>query len=401
MSLVSSLTDLATAIGLDIKSLRSTSGPRGALVIASSYTFSDADHGKLVLVDSSSAITLTYPSTLTDGFNVNVWQVGTGVINFELSGRVVRSNATRITTAYAGDTVKVTVTSASVVAMEFATPLNTQYQSNTTALSYTTATAASWTSSFPAINLEANGVYEIDYRVNFQTTDASASLKMSIPNNTGFNSVMLDYKVQQSAAGTAAFRNGSLLANTSIVANGASSVVSTPLLGHITGRITVGSSNITLVPQLSNIGTTGAVNVAIGGATIMARKVYGQPTVSLAYGPERVSGLDTSAWTKTSGVTVSGTKITAVNGGNMIFREGVITAGKTYKVEFDMTYTSGAQVRIASAGVGLSDAGDISWNVTNGHITGQFLAKGTWLSLEARNATFNGTIDNWSVKEVL
>jgi len=378
-----------------------SSAPNGALVLTGPYTFTDADHKKLVLVDSANVTTLTFPQTLTDGFSVTVWQIGVGQIVFEIAGRVVRSNASRIATAYAGDTVNVTVTSSSVVATEFATPLTTQYQSNSAALSYTSSTAASWATTFPALILEAGGVYEIDYRVVFQTDNTAASVKLSFPNNIGLSNVQLDYKVQQAAPGTAAFRIGSLSANTSMNAAGTASVASTPLLGHLTGRITVGANTLTLVPQLSGIGATGTVSVAVGAATIMARKVYGAPMVSVAYGPERVMGLDTSAWTKTSGVTVSGTKITAVNGGNMIFREGVLTAGKTYKVELDMTFTSGAEVRLITTSPGSDETGRIRWAVVNGHLTGTFVATGTWLGLEARNATFSGTIDNWTVKEVL
>lgn len=379
----------------------SNSGPNGALVLTGPYTFTDADHKKLVLVDSANTTTLTFPQTLTDGFSITAWQIGVGQIVFEIAGRVVRSNASRISTAYAGDTVNVTVTSSSVVATEFATPLTTQYQSNSAALSYTSSTAASWATTFPALVLEAGGVYEIDYRVIFQTDNTAASVKLSFPNNTGLSNVQLDYKVQQAAPGTAAFRIGSLSANTSMNAAGTASVASTPLLGHLTGRVTVGANTLTLVPQLSGIGATGTVSVAIGAATIMVRKVYGAPMVSVAYGLERVMGLDTSAWTKTSGVTVSGTKITAVNGGNMIFREGVLTAGKTYKVELDMTFTSGAEVRLITTSPGSDETGRIRWTVVNGHLTGTFVATGTWLGLEARNATFSGTIDNWTVKEVL
>lgn len=378
-----------------------SSAPNGALVLTGPYTFTDADHKKLVLVDSANTTTLTFPQTLTDGFSITAWQIGVGQIVFEIAGRVVRSNASRISTAYAGDTVNVTVTSSSVVATEFATPLTTQYQSNSAALSYTSSTAASWATTFPALVLEAGGVYEIDYRVIFQTDNTAASVKLSFPNNTGLSNVQLDYKVQQAAPGTAAFRIGSLSANTSMNAAGTASVASTPLLGHLTGRVTVSANTLTLVPQLSGIGATGTVSVAIGAATIMVRKVYGAPMVSVAYGPERVMGLDTAAWTKTSGVTVSGTKITAINGGNMIFREGVLTAGKTYKVELDMTFTSGAEVRLITTSPGSDETGRIRWAVVNGHLTGTFVATGTWLGLEARNATFSGTIDNWTVKEVL
>lgn len=378
-----------------------SSAPNGALILTAPHTFTDADHNKLVLVDSASVTTLTFPQTLTDGFSVKVWQVGAGQVVFEIAGRVIRSNASRIATAYAGDTVDVTVTSSSVVATDFATPLTTQYQTNSAALSFTSSASAPWATNFAPIVLDANGVYEIDYRVVFQTDNTAASIKMSLPNNTGLTSVMLDYKVQIAATGTSAFRHGNLSANTSMNANGTSSVAATPLIGVLTGLLTVGANALTLAPQLSGIGTTGITTVAAGAASITVRKVYGAPTVSAAYGPERVTGLDTAAWTKTSGVTVSGTKITAVSGGNMIFREGVLTPGKTYKVELDMTFTAGNQVRLGTQNPGTDETGRIAWSVVNGHLTGTFVAIGTWLTLEARNATFTGTIDNWTVKEVL
>jgi hypothetical protein len=399
MSMASAVTDLATAIGTDIKGIRSTSGPRGALVLAGAHTFSDADHNKLALVDSITPVTLTFPATLTNGFSVTIWQVGVGSINFELEGRVVRSNASRIATAFNGDTVKVTVTSASVFATEFATPLNTLYRSNTAALSYTTATAAAWTSTFPDLVLEAGGVYDIDYRVTFQASVSTASLKLGFADAPGLTIVQLDWKVQQALDDVSAFRSGSILSNKTLAGSGSSAVANTPLLAQMTGRVIVGVNAVTLAPQLGANGTTGTVSVAAGSATVTARKVYGVPTVSVAYGPERVVNLP--AWTKTNGVTVSGTKITAVAGGNMIFREGLLTPGKTYKVELDMTYTGGAEVRLVTTNPGSDEPGRIRWPVANGKLSGTFVATGTWLSLEARNANFTGTIDNWTVKELL
>lgn len=401
MSLASAVTDLATAIGTDIKGIRSTAGPRGALVLAGAYTFTSADHHKLALVDSATPVTFTFPAGLPNGFSVTVWQVGAGSIVFELEGRVIRSNASRIATAFAGDTVKVTITSTSVAATEFATPLNTLYSSNSAALSYTTATAASWASAFPSLVLEAGGVYDIDYRVIFQASVNTASLKLGFADAPGLSIVQLDWKVQQTLDDVSAYRQGSILSNRTMAGSGASSVANTLMLARMTGRMIVGSAPVTLVPQLAANGTTGTVSVAAGSATVTARKVYGAPTVSVAYGPERVTDLATNSWTKTSGVTVSGTKITATNGGNMIFREGVITAGKTYKVELDMTYTAGAEVRLITTNPGSDEPGRIRWAVANGKLSGTFVASGTWLALEARNATFTGTIDNWTVKEIL
>lgn len=49
---------------------------------STSYTLSDDDSGKLLILDHSSNITVTAPTGLSVGFNCSFLQVGEGVINF-------------------------------------------------------------------------------------------------------------------------------------------------------------------------------------------------------------------------------------------------------------------------------------------------------------------------------
>lgn len=50
--------------------------------VSTSYTLSDDDSGKLLILDHSSDITVTAPTGLSVGFNCSFLQAGEGVINF-------------------------------------------------------------------------------------------------------------------------------------------------------------------------------------------------------------------------------------------------------------------------------------------------------------------------------
>ncbi len=74
------------------------------LEIPSNYTLSAADSGKVLYVTSATDITMTIPSGLPAGFNVSVYQYGTGTVHFVGAGAQVVHRLERFYTAgqYAG-----------------------------------------------------------------------------------------------------------------------------------------------------------------------------------------------------------------------------------------------------------------------------------------------------------
>jgi hypothetical protein len=64
-----------------------------------SYTLSETDNGKVITLNSSSAITLTVPSGLSVGFNCLVVQLGTGAITFTASSTTIYNRGTNTKTA--------------------------------------------------------------------------------------------------------------------------------------------------------------------------------------------------------------------------------------------------------------------------------------------------------------
>ncbi len=67
--------------------------------ITTSYTLQTADSGYVLRVTSSTDITLTVPSGLPVGFNISVYQYGTGAITFSESGTTVYNRSNRFKTA--------------------------------------------------------------------------------------------------------------------------------------------------------------------------------------------------------------------------------------------------------------------------------------------------------------
>ena len=53
------------------------------------YTLSASDNGKVITIDNSSAITLTIPDALGDGFNCLIVQKGSGQIQFSVTGSLI------------------------------------------------------------------------------------------------------------------------------------------------------------------------------------------------------------------------------------------------------------------------------------------------------------------------
>jgi hypothetical protein len=57
----------------------------------SSYTLTSSENGKVVLVNSASAVTITVPSGLSVGFSCTVVQLGTGQVTIAASGTTLNS----------------------------------------------------------------------------------------------------------------------------------------------------------------------------------------------------------------------------------------------------------------------------------------------------------------------
>ena len=67
--------------------------------ITSNYTIQAADTGHVFRVNSSTAVTLTFPSGLPTGFHISVYQYGTGAVNFIGNGATLYNRLNRYKTA--------------------------------------------------------------------------------------------------------------------------------------------------------------------------------------------------------------------------------------------------------------------------------------------------------------
>jgi hypothetical protein len=63
------------------------------------YTLVEGDNGAIFTFNSSSAITLTIPSGFPVGYNVSVYQIGTGKVTIVGSGTTVKNRLSRFRTA--------------------------------------------------------------------------------------------------------------------------------------------------------------------------------------------------------------------------------------------------------------------------------------------------------------
>ena len=63
------------------------------------YTLATVDNGAILTFDSAVSVTLTIPSGLPIGYNVSVYQIGTGKVNIVGSGTTVKNRLSRFKTA--------------------------------------------------------------------------------------------------------------------------------------------------------------------------------------------------------------------------------------------------------------------------------------------------------------
>ena len=103
-----------------------------------------------------------------------------------------------------------------------------------------------------------------------------------------------------------------------------------------------------------------------------------------------------SDWTKGTGVTISGGYANASSASLLLTQTLALNSGSVYKVSFDYTMSSGVSLRIEGAGI-LATTPTLS---TSGVATLYITANSTTFKIAASGATFTGTIDNISVKEI-
>jgi len=67
--------------------------------VTASYTLLPSDDGNIITVNSNAPVTLTIPSGFAIGYNVSVYQIGTGRVTFTGSGTSVLNRLNRFRTA--------------------------------------------------------------------------------------------------------------------------------------------------------------------------------------------------------------------------------------------------------------------------------------------------------------
>ena len=130
----------------------------------------------------------------------------------------------------------------------------------------------------------------------------------------------------------------------------------------------------------------------------------------VGYGPELVTNGDfatDSDWTLANAV-ISGGVVAATNGTRFLAQNAGLVTGKLYTVTLDFTQGStgnAGKIRVnttATNGGGTEHvSGNFSSIGSSGSLTYVLKAEGPYIAIEAALATFSGTIDNVSVKEVI
>lgn len=277
MTIEAGITALAQAVGADIKTLTNRGPiPVGSLYLTSSYTLTLADHLKFIIVNSATAVTLTVPIGLPDGFSFWVQQNGVGnvAINPATRSGGMNSNAARVGPNFQFDSCFCACAIGNtVVNAIFGVTLPTLQLSNTASQSRNTTTMTDLAGiSFPLL---AGAMYDVDLKVQFSTNNAAAALRLGLSALPSGASCQMEGRVwNTNVAGASPYTNALLLTPSSIIAAGTASVSGAQQLGTIKGRIYMGGNSGTITAQASSINTTGLVAIAVGAANMVLTQVY-------------------------------------------------------------------------------------------------------------------------------
>jgi len=121
--------------------------------------------------------------------------------------------------------------------------------------------------------------------------------------------------------------------------------------------------------------------------------------------PELVTNGDfatDSNWTKEAGWTISGgtANFSGGTGNRAMYQPVGITNGKTYKIQYTVSFISSGQVAARLGGMsGVDEVTATAIGTYTGYITATGSANGN-IHIEDNNNNFVGSIDNVSVKEV-
>lgn len=254
-------------------------GILGSVYSTGNYTLTIADHMKLVMMDSASALTVTVPIGLPDGFSFWLQQNGTGGVTIDTNGRTgglggMTSNASRFFPSYPFDTCLCVVSRGNtLINAVFLDPFATVISSNTASQSRNTTTMTNLAGM--SYTLLPSCIYDVDFRVAFSTNNVAAALRLGLSALPTGATCHLEGRVwNTNVAGTAPVTQTLLLTPSSIIAAGTASVSGAQQLGTITGKIYVGGNQGTLTPQVSSINTTGLVTIAVGAANMTLTPVF-------------------------------------------------------------------------------------------------------------------------------
>lgn len=252
-----------------------TLGPVGSVTVTSgAYTLLISDHLKTIVVDSATAVVLTVPSTLPDGFSFQVIQVNTGTISFSAGGRNELSNAARQGTGFPYDSASCTVCrgNASLLVV-FNNSFPTLLTQSTAAVTRTTATQTA----IPGLSFDllAGAVYAFDFRTNFTASTTTTRMTMGMSALPSGSRVQGEGRIENTpVVGTSNTVCTPLLTPSAIAASNSSSVVGSTHIGIMSGRIYVGGTGGTLTCSCATIAATGTLTVASGDASCELRQVY-------------------------------------------------------------------------------------------------------------------------------